>query len=99
MLDVSAGLGVRDYRDVWDTMPEDQLQTWAAYFNMRRLEHDKLDYAIAQLSAIVANMMRDDKSPPARVSDMLIKFVTAEEEEELQRQRDMLFMKSLDAYI
>ena len=81
-----------DYRKLAEDVPADMLMTWGVYFNIRRKEHTKQDYALARLNATVHNLMA---THPVSDEDFLITFQTAEEQEERQAQLDNNFFAAL----
>ena len=68
---------------------------WKAYLSQRYMEQSKQDYAIARLSALVANIMSDGRM--ATEEDMLIVFTNEVEAEKLQDQKDLAFMTKMES--
>lgn len=71
---VLAGIAGRTIEEAKENMPVEEIPVWRAYIqrNGPLSLQRRLDYATAQIAAILANQNRDPKKPPLGLKDFLL---------------------------
>lgn len=92
-------LGIYNPEEILQNLTAKQLQEWAIYAGMEPFDERRDDYRTASIEVMIANVHRDPKDKPYKISDFLLRFGDDQKPERKQTWQEQVAFLNLIAKV